>query len=264
MHVYEAAAHIVVVWRACIGLYPIPKFSEAPERIVLMPTVIFALSGEVENPISFTTCHVNESVPEKNRNDIRSLTILARSFRNPTSSLQSVLVFRRNTDRSSENTSQFYNYTVADPTKYDFRLSRIPSGMWSTRLVDSDDIGSIAHALLLGPSGRGVRVDVDGSVYRCSPSSMILPNIAGQGMSSYGDEGSGQETCSNNLFTVDFWPYRPVGRIPELSSLCMTSVEKPIIRFDDGMGRLIVALPQNLEEGYSNSYARRIMVLDFA
>lgn len=132
--------------------------------------------------------------------------------------------------------------------------------------------------LALGSSGRGVHVDANGGVFRCAPSTIVLPRFGGL------SDGPGFTT------TVDFWPHIRMDTLPTPFNLANDGSKREHegvsgdhthrsrvetqVRFDDGMGRLIAChtlRADGLKEGdtvrfeRSGSMSRSVLtVMDFA
>lgn len=295
LHVYESAEGIVVVWQTCLGVYPIPNFSDdwfpeaAPifSRFVVMPTIVFAMSESIAQPIAFSTCTV--PIPDAEVPDPFDapfpLTILARSQHHTHLTVQTVLTAMSvfafivstrvlSDDPSSPGLSSSSGSSITcapGGRQFGFRLTRIPAPTphFFTPLVSGQarDCDGVA-ALMLGPSGRGLRVDGHGAIYRCAPADVILPRFAGFGFGDAGlgggsvwdgaSEGSGCGRPSsakrqNNLVsTVDFWPYRRIDSLPDellRHTPCPANEGKDneevdsrlVVRFDEGMGRMVAA-----------------------
>lgn len=118
--------------------------------------------------------------------------------------------------------------------------------------------------LALGPSGRGLRVEDDGSLYSCSPSNMLIPSLqqgANGGVS--GVEGQDGEDFSKGLVkTIDFWPYRKVGDVAVAQDKDGEGNRSLALRFDDGMGRAVYT---SITGGRgAHSPQTLVTILDFA
>lgn len=154
-------------------------------------------------------------------------------------------------------------------------------------------------ALLLGTSGRAVRLDTCGAIYRGAPIDVVLPRFDGSGRDAsslnagltygYGGGGAlsnnsasdggacarfGGSTRGNSVVsTVGFWPYRRVDSLPsELLRSNQRSGEngeeehradRLIVRFDEGMGRMIVVHAQETASSDEDEVTT-VSVLDFA
>lgn len=181
-----------------------------------------------------------------------------------------------------------------------FQLTRIPTSIprfFRTCAKEDDAI----VALELGPSGRGLRVDAHGAVYRGAPTDFILSYplqsssfppaidsrlVNGQGGPSaprtVNDGASDGGACSGfgrakrlskTAKTVDFWPYRRLESVPDevlRSDFSTGGVRhndrdgsKLLVRFDEGMGRM-VALRIRKSAGGDESGETLVSVLDFA
>ncbi|KAH8109480.1 hypothetical protein DFH11DRAFT_1627638 [Phellopilus nigrolimitatus] len=279
MYVHESADHILVVWQNCIGLYPVPRFSEptdlsypssetsrsrsaspetVPERVVLMPTIIFALSEVVEQPISFSTCHASGLNADVPTGGPRPLTILARSQRHPHLTMQSVLTAFWVPPAASASSD-----AARSTPPFRFRLSRIPASTPHAFAADAAGQDGVA-ALVLGPSGRGVRADGGGAVYRCAPADVLLPRFGYGGPEGGGPGGWGGRVNSGLVATVDFWPYRRVDSLPGSGPLDAQERErrKLVVRFDDGMGRMVVT--RVAADDSDSNVASEVTVVDFA
>ncbi|KAL5504944.1 hypothetical protein ACEPAH_7607 [Sanghuangporus vaninii] len=204
-----------------------------PTRMVTMPNVIFALSEAVEAPIAFSLCDVDVNGIEFPRKEELSLphplTIVARSRANPNRNVQSVLTASPNPQASPASAN-------ADD-KFTFRLSRIP-----TSTENDSEVSSVA-ALAVGSSGRGVRADTNGALFRCTRSEVVLPRIGfgfgGFGFGfGFGDENAGV-VQSSAVPTVDFWPWRCAAVLPPSSAIGEDREDQLALHFDDGMGRVV-------------------------
>ena len=149
LYVHSSAEAIVVVWQNCLGVYPIPNFSgewvsdcSAYNRLVTMPTIIFAMSEAVAKPITFSTCSV-ATIDTETSDSCDSplpLTILARSRHHPSLTVQTVLtamsvsafLWSMSTRMLSDDPSR-PEPLVASPNntpggrQFRFRLTRIPA-----------------------------------------------------------------------------------------------------------------------------------------
>ncbi|THH01731.1 hypothetical protein EW145_g6861 [Phellinidium pouzarii] len=308
MHVHESAEHVVVVWQNCVGLYPIPHLSSSPkeaaycssevsrpyssspslesdtvpERVVYMPAMIFALSEAVERPIAFSACKAMVSGPDtQDTSDCpRSLTILARSLRNPHLTVQTMLTafpVPSGTSVPSNSSSAFtftFTFTSASDfvlpsPKFRFHLTRIPSPMPHAFTRYASQAESV-WALALGASGRGLRADTGGALYRCSRADVVLPRFAGPDFGELDSQRSEGGACGARrpmttskglVATVDFWPYRRVDSLPGVADRGDAFDGRLVVRFDEGMGRIVAACVSGCAEGVGG---RTITVIDFA
>ncbi|KAI5119233.1 hypothetical protein M0805_002158 [Coniferiporia weirii] len=286
VHVYDSAEHILVVWQNCVGLYPIPRFSPAPEmpcgstsespradgsstnavpeRVVLMPTTIFGLSEAVERPVAFSTCKAPASEIDawKSSGYPRPLTILSRSRRHPQLTVQSVL-----TAVPAPPAAPFAP-DASGSTELRFRLTRIPAPTPHYFVPPGNAGSGGVCALALGASGRGLRADAGGAMYRCAPTDVVLPCFMGAGgwRASTAVGVSGADALGL-VSTVDFWPYHRVDDVPN-ATMGQEGSEggRLVVRFDEGMGRAVVArVPVPSAEGTDVAgNASTITVLDFA
>lgn len=232
------------------------------KRRLCAPTVVFALNEQVSSPVSFTPCHTNGRVPEQGAtNNPKPLTILVRSRSRPQSTVHRVLV--------AVKEAQFVNIDATSPpvtrSTYHFSLLWVPSEppmhyVPSSARMRHPDNGQHqpsardaygVQTLVLGASGRGVRIHVGGAIFRCSPSTVVLP------FSGVNGAPGGQ------VSTVDFWPHMRVDNLPESLLSNPSNSTNLIIRFDDGMGRMVVARADGDLEVSSEEIRKTITVIDF-
>lgn len=260
MRYYEG--HVVVVWAHAIGMYELPSVS-SEELCCHTPVVVFGLGEEIQVPIAFTSCNprgfpaylakrhrqspASSSIESDSESDYDSgrttnssggslptlcarsgevmmpLTILARPL-NPRSTLCQILISPSSSNSASPSDSTFA------PTK-NFRLIRSsPSGPPSVQHP------SRTLALSLGASGRGIRIDDTGSLYRCVPRRVL---------SAYGVVDS----------TVDFHPNQKICEVPVSGMNGEGDRDvQDMVGFDDSLGRLVVC----------DADGTRINVFDFA
>ncbi|KAL5532297.1 hypothetical protein ACEPAF_5866 [Sanghuangporus sanghuang] len=231
-----------------------------PNRMVTMPIVIFALSEAVEAPIAFSLCDVDvNGIEFPRKEELRlphPLTIVARSRANPNRNVQSVLTASPNPQASPA--------TANADDKFTFRLSRIP-----TSTENDSEVSSVA-GLAVGSSGRGVRADTNGALFRCTRSEVVLPRIGfgfgGFGFGfGFGDENAGM-VQSNAVPTVDFWPWRCAAVLPPSSTIGEDREGQLALHFDDGMGRVVAVRVPHPRASADDRMAgtSEITVLDFA
>lgn len=265
IYVHEAANHIVVIWRYGIGIYPIHKQLtrsswlgfDTSQRVALFPSTIIALTEEVQYPISFTTCKAqgHGSLRGERKFDApEPLTILARSRVQPQGLMQRVLFAIKEPQSPTPSGS-----ISTSKSQYTFLLMRIPTPTppqynqpppvhmrpGNAGRVGTHERMDGVQYLALGSSGRGVHVEANGDVFRCAPSTIVLPQFGGL------SGGPGFTT------TVDFWPHIRMDTLPTPFNLAddgsgrehedvpgdqtfRPRVETQV-RFDDGMGRLIAS-----------------------
>ncbi len=256
MYVQECTQHIIVMWRNCMGVYPLRETVDNAAftlgRIVLFPTIIFALAEEVTKPIAFTPCISSKEAALGPTTAARftNLTIVAQPAGRPLGTVQSILTTRA---------SALSSGTTA--LEYSFRLTRVPT---RDRFGGSSQTSTLA----LGPSGRGLRAEDDGALYSCSPSSMLIPSLqvgpnrVGGGVRHAG--GQEDEDFSRGLVkTIDFWPYRKVGDVAIPHDKEGESNTRLTLRFDDGMGRAVYTYISDGGRG-SPSPQTLVTILDFA
>lgn len=213
-------------------------------RTVLMPAVIIALSEAVEAPVAFSMCCADvtelEESGNSNRRDAASshsqaLTILARSRAHPERNVQSILI----ASPSPSPLSPFGQSTPSSSPELTFNLKRIPSPTQGSSSEDMRGPGAHVAALVLGPSGRGVRADANGTLYRCKRAEVVFPcSNSGFGFGyGYGSAGD-----AKSVSTVDFWPWRRAAALSLSPSSKNDSADtRLVVRFDDGMGRVVAA-----------------------
>ncbi|KAL5483485.1 hypothetical protein ACEPAI_8717 [Sanghuangporus weigelae] len=231
-----------------------------PNRMVTMPNVIFALSEAVEAPIAFSLCDVDVNGIEFSRKEElglpHPLTIVARSHANPNRNVQSVLTASPNPQASPASANA--------EDKFTFRLSRIP-----TSTENDSGVSSVA-ALAIGSSGRGVRADTNGALFRCTRSEVVLPRLGfgfgGFGFGfGFGDENAGMMQ-SSAVPTVDFWPWRSAAVLSPSSTIGEDREGQLALHFDDGMGRVVAVRVPHTRAGADDRTAgtSEVTVLDFA
>lgn len=169
----------------CVALYPVPGVP-AQQSLAIGPVVIFETREMMERPLAFTPCWSGAVPKAPPGSKLPPLTIIARPSGREYGIVQSVLA----------------SYGVTGSAA-DFRLIRSP-----TRADGR------CTALRLGSSGRGVRAEADGAVYRCIASQMLSP---------FGVIDS----------TVDFYPNTKICDLPGADRVA------PVLDFDEGRGRLI-------------------------
>lgn len=215
------------------------------------------------------------------------LTILARSRGQPQGLMQRVLF----AIKEPQSQSPLSSISTLEP-QYAFLLMRIPTPTPpqyshpppehmhpdnAGRAGTQERMDHVQH-LALGSSGRGVHVDANGGVFRCAPSTIVLPRFGGL------SDGPGFTT------TVDFWPHIRMDTLPTPFNLTNDGSKRvhegvsgdhthrprveTQVRFDDGMGRLIAS--HTLRADYLNggdtgrfegsgSMSRSVLtVMDFA
>ncbi|KAL5521117.1 hypothetical protein ACEPAG_9039 [Sanghuangporus baumii] len=237
-----------------------PEPEREPNRMVTMPNVIFALSEAVEAPIAFSLCDVDvNDIDFSRKEDLglpHPLTIVARSRANLNRNVQSVLTASPNPQASPASSNS--------DDKFTFRLSRIP-----TSTENDSGVSSVA-ALAIGSSGRGVRADTNGALFRCTRSEVVLPRLGfgfgGFGFGfGFGDENAGM-TQSSAVPTVDFWPWRSAAVLPPSSTIGEDREGQLALQFDDGMGRVVaVRVPHSRASADDRlTGTSEVTVLDFA
>lgn len=166
-------------------MQPIPDVN----TFLTYPAVNFNLKNSIEAPIAFTHCRTSDLF--KRHHDLPHgesyppLTIVARPSDRHTGLIHSVLDSFVDRDRNIQY-----------------------------RLIRCDRVSSRSKciALSLGPSGRGIRADEDGSIFRCKPL---------QALSSHGILNS----------TIDFYPNVKVHQLPYLC-------DNAFLGFDEASGRI--------------------------
>ncbi|OCB89304.1 hypothetical protein A7U60_g3503 [Sanghuangporus baumii] len=230
---------------------PLPDSTSDPERVrlVMMPEIVFALYEPVEAPVAFSYCDNEALESGKNISDAAtnwlppSLTIIARSCGHTYQTIQSALI--------ASTSNPTYTPSCQSPThcngpEASFRLSRIPSAnpyaMSVFQPTDAYDVkeGNTVIGLALGASGNGILARADGSLSRCLTADVVLPSY-----NAYTGELS-----TTAIKTVDPSSWTRVAELYTDSSIgvdkegSLTSggmrTRHPLIRFDDGMGRLVV------------------------
>ncbi|KLO18234.1 hypothetical protein SCHPADRAFT_125742 [Schizopora paradoxa] len=179
-----------------------------------------------------------------------NLTMVAQPAGRPRGTVQSILTTKESIPSSGAS--------GATAPEYSFRLTRVPA---RERLGGSAQMSTLA----LGPSGRGLRVEDDGSLYSCSPSNMLIPSLQhGSSGGAGGLKGQDDEDFNKGLVkTVDFWPYRKVGDIA-VSQDNGEGNRSLTLRFDDGMGRAVYT---TITGGRGASFPQLqalVTILDFA
>ncbi|KAL5536521.1 hypothetical protein ACEPAF_343 [Sanghuangporus sanghuang] len=254
MHVHAHVNQALVIWQNCAGLYSLPQLSHYqarirrhrkpllgisgsnqpfpfqplpdvfstsdPERVrlVMMPEIVFALYEPVEAPVAFSYCDNEALESGKNITDAATnwlpppLTIIARSCGHTYQTIQSALI------ASTSNptyTPSCQSPTHCNGTEVSFRLSRIPSAnpyaMSVFQPTDAYDVKEGNTVIGLSERKRNSRPcgwTVDPSLW--TRAAELYTN------SSIGVDKEGSPT-SGGMRT-----------------------RHPLIRFDDGMGRLVV------------------------
>ncbi|KAL5513559.1 hypothetical protein ACEPAH_3958 [Sanghuangporus vaninii] len=231
---------------------PDPTSDSERARLVMMPEIVFALNEPVEAPVAFSYCDSEAQgtlQSGKNMNDAGTnglpppLTIIARSRGHTYQTIQSALIASTS---NSTYTSPCQAPAHCDGPEVSFRLSRIPSAnpyvMSVFQPTNAYDVkeGSTVVGLALGASGNGILARADGSLSRCLTADVVLPSY----------NAFTGELSTTAIKTVDPSSWT---RAAELHTNNSIGVDKrgsptsdgmrtrhPLIRFDDGMGRLVV------------------------
>ncbi len=234
------ADYIVVVWTHAIAMYNVQNVPNEGLGCH-MPKTMFSLGEAIEAPITFSSCNprrfpsqkVDYTYPNhasstqhtssKLTQPPSHLTILARP-RNPRSTLSQMVISPVAMSKPSSDAKTDASSASNTPPDTQFRLIRSsPNGISTSTSTPHKNI-----ALCLGSSGRGIRIEEDGSLYRCVPRRVL---------SAYGVVDS----------TVDFHPNKKIGDVPVRKRYVLdgvsVSVESEVNRlvgFDDSLGRLVV------------------------
>ena len=298
MHVYEETNHVLFVWRRCLGLYPIPDLSENANqtgRVIVSPSIFFSIAEEIETPVSFSPCKMHSKKDAESNEHIPPLTVVARSRCRPHTLSHSIL-----TATPQPLDPSLPNEKIR---KYNFRLTRIPTPspfpyFWSSNAQSNENLTGFGAsrtlpthstgiaALAIGASGRGLRADADGALFKCTSTPVLVPWLrhegSGAGASDWesgfseGQLPIAKDPSGSLLMTLDFWPFQRVGSIaqPDIPMNCDGNGERfanprnkrLIMRFDEGIGRAVVvhADVEGLPDAERGCPSNVVTIMDFA
>ncbi|KAG1768895.1 hypothetical protein EV702DRAFT_1143371 [Suillus placidus] len=193
--------HILVMWEACISVFPVPHVP-AEGRTVVAHTKVFMFYEHISSPIAFTTCVSRgwsgaDTPVYAPPQETPSLTIAARG---KYGGICLTMLIRLDNDEGAKY-----------PSSFPYRLLRL-SPVVPNEIQDSGGCTQIC----LGSSGRGMFV-FGGKVRLCAPSLLFMPPCEMQ----FGPEFETEKV------------------VYEIESGDVAGGDK--VDFDEGMGRLVVA-----------------------
>ncbi|KAG0702552.1 hypothetical protein DFH29DRAFT_1046259 [Suillus ampliporus] len=202
--------HILVVWEACISVFPVPEVP-AQGRTVVAHTKVFMFPESISLPIAFTTCvprgwSAADAPAYAPSQESPSLTILARPKGKSGRIALSMIIPLSNDDGAKHASSS---------VSFPYRLLRLsPFILGALGDTDRGLGGQRCTQICMGSSGRGLCV-FGREVRLCGPSLVYIPP-----------------------FEMQFCPVFETGKaIYEIEAgVCGDKVD-----FDEGMGRLVVA-----------------------
>ncbi|KAL5531058.1 hypothetical protein ACEPAG_3934 [Sanghuangporus baumii] len=242
-------------------------------RLVMMPEIVFALNEPVEAPVAFSYCdsgmqgtlESGKNMTDAVTNELPPLTMIARSREHTYRIIQSALIASTSNPRCM---SPCQSPARCDGPEASFRLSRIPSAtpyaVSVFQLVDAYDVkeGNAVVGLALGASGNGIMAHADGSLSRCLTADVVLPSY---------NTFIG-ELSSTAIKTIDPSSWTRAAELYTNSSIGLDrrggspssngrKPKPPLIRFDDGMGRLVVVRVSSVSEV---DHTDEVVIVDFS